>query len=101
MRNLFFAITLAEQNMKKMGIDWVSFAGKRFAYRPETPGGALSLECGGHLGKGASESGSEKGPTGDRRPYSEAGPPWEAPPTAAWRYYEILMKIRSELKSNK
>src|SRR2546422_9131267 len=29
---------LANANMKKLGIDWVSFEGKRFEYRPKTPG---------------------------------------------------------------
>src|SRR6185436_17615419 len=29
---------LAEENMRKMGIAWVSFEGKRFAYRPAKPG---------------------------------------------------------------
>ena len=30
--------TLAEENMKTMKIDWVSFEGKRFPYRPAEPG---------------------------------------------------------------
>src|SRR4051812_28305365 len=30
--------TLAEENMKKMGINWVTFEGKRFEYRPMRPG---------------------------------------------------------------
>ena len=30
--------TLADNNMKKMGIDWVTFEGKRMEYRPKMPG---------------------------------------------------------------
>jgi predicted NAD-dependent protein-ADP-ribosyltransferase YbiA (DUF1768 family) len=30
--------TAAEENMRKMGIDWVSFEGRRFPYRSKTPG---------------------------------------------------------------
>lgn len=30
--------TLAEENMKKLGIDWVTYNGKRFPYRSQTPG---------------------------------------------------------------
>ena len=30
--------TLAEENMKRMGINWVSFEGRRFEYRPKKPG---------------------------------------------------------------
>src|SRR5205814_1503076 len=30
--------TLAEENMKTLGIDWVSYRGKRFPYRSATPG---------------------------------------------------------------
>ncbi|MBP7415484.1 MAG: NADAR family protein, partial [Pyrinomonadaceae bacterium] len=30
--------TLAEENMKTLGIDWVTFDGKRFPYRSATPG---------------------------------------------------------------
>src|SRR2546421_1103466 len=29
---------LAEENMRKMGIEWVSFEGRRFEYRPKAPG---------------------------------------------------------------
>src|SRR5205823_14536464 len=30
--------TLAEQNMKTMGITWVTFEGKRLEYKPRVPG---------------------------------------------------------------
>jgi hypothetical protein len=30
--------TLAEENMKKLGVDWVTYNGKRFPYRSATPG---------------------------------------------------------------
>jgi len=30
--------TVAEQNMRKMGISWVTFEGKQIEYRPANPG---------------------------------------------------------------
>jgi len=93
--------TLAEQNMQRMGIDWVTFAGKRFKYR--------SLKRGEHyrLIVEATRAKVTQNPevknvliaTGDLilRPdhYGEKNAPPE------WRYYEILMMIRKELQSNR
>jgi predicted NAD-dependent protein-ADP-ribosyltransferase YbiA (DUF1768 family) len=89
---------LAEQNMQKMGIDWVSFAGKRFKYR--------SLKRGDHyrLIVEATRAKVQQNPevrrvllaTGDLilKPdhYGEVNAPSE------WRYYQILMMIRKELQ---
>lgn len=88
---------LAEENMKKMGIDWVTFEGRRFEYRAREPGEhyRLILE--------ATRAKVEQNPevkkvllaTGDLvlKPdhYGEPNAP------AEWRYYEILTQIRSEL----
>jgi hypothetical protein len=43
---------LAEENMRKMKIGWVSFEGKRFAYRPKKTGTSLSSDCRCDLGQG-------------------------------------------------
>jgi predicted NAD-dependent protein-ADP-ribosyltransferase YbiA (DUF1768 family) len=89
---------VGSQNMKKMGIDWVTFEGKQFSYRPTKPGEHYKLIV---------EATREKVrqnlkvrevllATGDLvlKPdhHQEANPP------AAWRYYEILTTIRSELQ---
>jgi len=93
--------TLGEQNMQKMGIDWVSYAGKRLKYR--------SLKRGEHyhLIVEATSEKVQQNPevrrgllaTGDLilKPdhYGEVNAPPE------WRYYEILMKIRGELRNGK
>jgi hypothetical protein len=93
--------TLAEENMKKMGIDWASYHGIRFQYRPDGP-----AVMGEHyrLIERAMRAKMEQNPevkrvllaTGDLalKPDHHAEP--NAP--AAWRYNEIWMKIRGELQ---
>jgi predicted NAD-dependent protein-ADP-ribosyltransferase YbiA (DUF1768 family) len=89
--------TLAEENMQKMGIDWVTFESRQFAYRSKEPGEHYRLIV------DATRAKVDQNPdvkrvllaTGDLilRPdhYGEPDPPPE------WKYYEILMQIRSEL----
>jgi len=90
--------TLAEANMAKMKIDWVTFEGKRIEYRPSKPGGHYDLIA------RATEQKVRQNPevmkvllsTGDLilKPDHHQEP--DAP--AAWRYFEILTKIRAGLK---
>jgi predicted NAD-dependent protein-ADP-ribosyltransferase YbiA (DUF1768 family) len=87
---------LAEENMKKMGIDWVTFEGRQFKYRAKEPGEHYRLIV------EATRAKVEQNPevkkvllaTGDLvlKPdhYGEPDPP------AEWRYYEILTQIRAE-----
>ncbi len=89
---------LGEQNMKKMGIDWVTFDGKRMKY--------WSLEKGEHyrIIVEAMRAKLEQNPkvkqillsTGSLvlRPdhYQEENPP------AEWKYFQIWMEFRSELQ---
>jgi predicted NAD-dependent protein-ADP-ribosyltransferase YbiA (DUF1768 family) len=89
--------TLAEENMKALGIDWVTYQGKRFPYRSATPGEHYRLIVAAMRAK------LEQNPevkrillaTGDLilRPdhHGEASPPPE------WKYYEIWLQLRSEL----
>ena len=91
--------TLADQNMKKMGITWVSFAGQQIEYRPAAPGEHYRLIM------AATREKVRQNPdvrrillaTGDLilKPdhYQESNPP------PAWRYYEILTQIRAELRA--
>lgn len=90
--------TLAEENMKTLGIDWVTYNGKRFPYRSQTPGEHYRLIVAAMRAK------LEQNPevkrillaTGDLilKPdhHGEPNPPPE------WKYYEIWMQIRSDLQ---
>jgi hypothetical protein len=90
---------LGEQNMKKMGIDWVTFDGKRIKY--------WSMKKGEHyrIIVTAMRVKLEQNPkvkeillsTGSLvllpDHYQEENPP------AEWRYFQIWMDLRSELKA--
>ncbi len=92
--------TLAEENMKKLGITWATFDGKRFPYRSQTPGEHHRVIVAAMRAK------AEQNPevrrillaTGDLilRPdhHGEENPPPE------WKYYEIWMNLRGELRAN-
>jgi hypothetical protein len=96
--------TLAEENMKTLGIDWVTYQGKRFPYRATTSGGLR--EPGEHyrLIVAAMRAKLEQNPevkrilaaTGDLilKPdhHGEENPPPE------WKYNEIWMQLRSEMQ---
>jgi hypothetical protein len=92
--------TLAEENMKRMGIDWVSFEGRRFAYRPAEPGEhyRLIVEVTWEKVRQNPEVRKVLLSTGDLvlKPdhHQEPNPP------AAWKYYEILTEIRSTLQKS-
>jgi N-acetylneuraminic acid mutarotase/predicted NAD-dependent protein-ADP-ribosyltransferase YbiA (DUF1768 family) len=88
---------LAEQNMTRMGIGWVSFEGRRFAYRSTRPGRHYRLIVAAMREKVRQNTEVRRLllATGDLilKPdhHEEAGACPE------WRYCEILMRIRSEL----
>lgn len=90
--------TLADENMKKTGITWVTFAGKQFEYKPETPGEQYRLIVAATWEKVRQNPEVRKVllATGDLilKPDHHQGPN----PPAAWRYYEILTQIRTELQ---
>ena len=92
---------LGEGNMKKMGITWVSFEGKRFQYRPPNPGRHYRLISAATWAKVKQNPEVKKVllSTGDLilKPDHHQEP--NAP--AAWRYYEILMKIRAQLQRSR
>jgi hypothetical protein len=90
---------IGEENMQKMGIDWVTFQGKRIRYR--------SVDKGEHyrLIRAAMRAKLEQNPRVREillstvnltlRPdhYEEQNPPPE------WRYYQMWMEFRSELQA--
>lgn len=90
--------TRAEQNMAKMGITWVTFEGKRLDYRASQPGAHYDLIV------AATREKVDQNPdvkrvllsTGDLilKPDHHEEP--NAP--AEWRYFDILMMIRTELR---
>lgn len=90
--------TPADENMKRMNISWVTFAGRRMKYRPAVAGEHYRLIF------AATRAKVEQNPevkkvllaTGDLilKPDHHQG---QNPP-AAWRYYEILTQIRAELQ---
>ena len=90
--------TLAEQYMEIMGIDWVTFEGKKFKYRSQKPGEhyRLIVEATREKVKQNPEVRRVLLATGDLilKPdhHGETNAPSE------WRYYEILMMIRKELQ---
>jgi predicted NAD-dependent protein-ADP-ribosyltransferase YbiA (DUF1768 family) len=92
--------TAADRNMKKMGISWVTFEGNRFEYKPATPGEHYKLIVDATWEKVRQNPEVKKVllQTGDLvlKPDHHQEP--DAP--AAWRYYEILMAIRTQLQKN-
>ena len=89
---------LAEANMQKMGIDWVTFEGRRMPYRSKERGEHYRLIVAAMRAK------LEQNPkvreillrTGDlilRPDHIE-----EPDPPAEWSYFNIWMEIRSELQ---
>ncbi|MGD1088266.1 MAG: NADAR family protein [Verrucomicrobiota bacterium] len=91
---------LADTNMAKMGITWVTFEGKRMEYRPVHPGEHYQLIV------AATREKVRQNPdvrrvllaTGNLilKPdhYQEPNAP------AAWHYYDILTQIRTELQQH-
>jgi hypothetical protein len=90
--------SLAEANMAKMGIGWVSFEGKRFDYRPAAPGEHYRLIVEATREKVAQNPDVKRVllATGDLILKPDHVQESDAP--AAWRYFEILTMIRSELR---
>jgi predicted NAD-dependent protein-ADP-ribosyltransferase YbiA (DUF1768 family) len=89
---------VGSENMKKMGIDWITFEGRQIKYRPTEPGEHYQLIVGATWAK-VKQNPDVKAAllsTGDLvlKPdhHQEANAP------AAWRYYEILMDIRRQLQ---
>ena len=88
----------AEANMRRMGIDWATFEGKRILYRSKERGEHYRLIV------AAMHAKMEQNPkvreilleTGQLVLRPDHTPEADAPPE--WRYYEIWMEIRRELQ---
>ena len=92
---------LASANMKKIGIDWVTFEGKRMEYKPKVPGEHYKLIVEATREKVRQNPEVKKVllATGNLVLKPDHHQETDAP--AAWRYYEILTNIRSELQKEK
>lgn len=93
--------TLAEENMKRIGITWVTFEGKKMEYRPAVPGEHYRLIVAATWEK------VRQNPEVKRILLSTGNlvlkPDHHQEPNApaAWRYYEILTHIRTELQKQR
>jgi predicted NAD-dependent protein-ADP-ribosyltransferase YbiA (DUF1768 family) len=89
---------LAEKNLMQLGITWVSFEGERLEYRPAEPGKQYQLIVAAMREKFRQNPEVQKvlRATGDLilRPDHRQEP--NAP--AAWRYHDIWMQLRAELR---
>ncbi len=89
---------IGEKNMQTMGINWVTFEGKRMEYKPTTPGEHYRLIVEATREKVRQNPDVKKVllATGDLilKPDHHQEP--NAPD--AWHYFDILMQIRAELQ---
>jgi hypothetical protein len=90
--------TLAEENMKKMSITWVTFEGKQMEYRSAEPGDHYHLIVAASWEKVRQNPEVKKAllTTGNLvlKPDHHQG----LNPPPAWRYYDILTEIRDQLR---
>lgn len=89
---------LAEKNLMQLGITWVSFEGQHMEYRPAKPGEHYRLIVAAMREKVRQNPDVKRVllATGDLilRPDHQQ----EAAAPAAWRYYDIWMQLRAELR---
>ena len=89
---------LGSENMRRMSITWVTFEGKQIEYRPKEPGEHYRLIVAATREKVRQNPEVRKVllATGDLILKPDHDQETNAP--AAWRYFEILTQIRSELQ---
>jgi predicted NAD-dependent protein-ADP-ribosyltransferase YbiA (DUF1768 family) len=93
--------TLAEQNMARMGIDWVTFEGGRFPYRPDRPGRHYDLIVAATREKVRQNPKVQQVLLATRDLTLRPDHHEEAGARAAWRYCDILMQIRAKLRGGR
>jgi hypothetical protein len=87
----------ASENMTKMGITWVSFEGKHFEYKPAVPGEHYKLIVAATWAKVKQNPEVKRVLLSTGNLILKPDHHQESNAPAAWRYYEILTQIRSEL----
>jgi predicted NAD-dependent protein-ADP-ribosyltransferase YbiA (DUF1768 family) len=90
--------TLGEDHMRRMGISWVSFEGRRFEYKPATPGEHYWLIVAATREKVSQNPKVRRVLLATDNLVLKPDHHQEPNAPAAWRYYEILMQIRAELQ---
>ena len=90
--------TLAEENMKRMGITWVSFEGEQIEYRPATPGKHYQLIVAATREKVRQNPEVRRVLLATGRLVLKPDHHQEVGAPAAWRYNEILTQIRDDLQ---
>lgn len=90
---------LASQNMEKMGINWVSYRGRRMTYRTSEKGEHYDLIVRATWAKVRQNRNVRDVlvRTGDLRLRPDHHQGADAPP--AWRYYNVYMEIREQLRT--
>jgi predicted NAD-dependent protein-ADP-ribosyltransferase YbiA (DUF1768 family) len=90
--------TIGEANMKILGVNWVSFEGDVFEYRPSVPGEHYRLIVAATRAKVRQNPKAKKLLLSTRDLILKPDHHQEPNAPAAWRYFEILTTIRSELQ---
>jgi predicted NAD-dependent protein-ADP-ribosyltransferase YbiA (DUF1768 family) len=93
--------TLGEENMRKMGIAWVSFERKRFDYKPTVPGEHYRLIVAATWEKVRQNIEVRKVLLATGNLVLKPDHHQEPNAPAAWHYYDILMQIRADLQREK
>ena len=93
--------TLAEENMKQMGIAWVTFEGKKFDYRPAEPGGHYRLIVAATWEKVRQNLDVKNVLLSTGNLILKPDHHQESNAPVAWHYFDILTEIRSELQRSK
>ncbi len=90
--------TFGDENMQTMGINWVSFEGRRFDYKPAKPGEHYRLIVAATWEKVRQNPEVRRVLLATGQLILKPDHRQEPDAAAAWRYYDILMQIRSELQ---
>jgi predicted NAD-dependent protein-ADP-ribosyltransferase YbiA (DUF1768 family) len=93
--------TLADDNMKKMRINWVTFEGKKMEYRPKAPDEHYKLIVAATWEKVRQNPDVKKVLLATGNLVLKPDHRQEPDAAAAWRYYEILTDIRTQLQKEK
>jgi predicted NAD-dependent protein-ADP-ribosyltransferase YbiA (DUF1768 family) len=91
---------LAEANMKTMGIDWITFEGKKMEYRIAGQGDFYKLIVAATREKVRQNPDVQKVLLATGSLILKPDHHQEADAPAAWHYFDILTEIRSELQRN-
>jgi predicted NAD-dependent protein-ADP-ribosyltransferase YbiA (DUF1768 family) len=89
---------VGSENMKKMGIDWITFEGRQMPYRPAQPGEHYQLIVAATRAKVKQNPDVKTALLSTGNLVLKPDHHQEADAPAAWKYFDILMDIRSQLQ---